>query len=1573
MNNKKFKVSRYIAIFIVMLIAMCTNTYAASIDDLGAKAGTKDFWSLDASKMIGAKYTLGNYRNKHQYCLAERYANKSAGNKIVNIIDVNNYDSKNKKGDIVIYSAAHKNGVTYSLNNKNVDPILYLASLAKKAENETGVSLKGGRGLNKHAMIYPFANSTWKTKLSNLGISSGMFHGTCSTYHASNQINQAKNEVSKIKNLKFTKNMTDKENKAVTATIKDGKTYIGPYKITKANCNVKEAVVTIGKSTKTITKISTKIGGSAQAISKIGSQKFYLVLDGEVTSVDKVVLKSSPVEMSKARIVLLYASYGQNFIVYKGEKYNKTLEINLPKASVNVGKIVINKTDTNSKKTLQGVGFKVYNESNKRWLAYDKNGKVSWTSFDNATELKTDKNGKVEANNLLLGKYIVYETSIPDSLKGIYELTSTIKIKSLDPKSNKVYTRTAKKIQEVEIKVGSTITVNAKNTKAYSSLEIVKTDSKTGETISGIGFKVYQHGKGWLKADKNNKVTSYVAFDKATEFITGSNGTTTIKKLPVNKKYTIVETSLGKNIDKYELGTFSKIVYTGDGVTQEKLENRTGKIVKEQYQIKASATGKVSVSVTNKPTEYIDLSGKVWQEELQQKGKEMISDNIYNEGTEALIAKIEVVLRDNNGNIVKNADGKECKTNTDYEGTYEFERIQRDQLSNYHIEFTYDGFIYQSITPQNDGENTSKASETDDDRTTLNNEFAEISAISKDGKEKTLSYTREGSTNVRLDNTCKISQPVEGNGKKYVSMDGTSDFYMTAKTSNNKFDLKTYYDILQAKSKEPVKEITNINLGLKVREMSDINVVKDVENVKLSINGFNHIYNYGKKSKEYKEEALDVLNDPELTKEKMEDYFNVGVSFKKERYTEESNSYKQPIYNSDITYTSDDKSKELQTYITYKIKMINETTTLKTQVNSLVDYFDKKYPTEGITAGTSIDEKGEIAGEQWDVTIDTYNDKYNKMILTPKSASKIDSLSATDVYVRFKLSREQVANLLDGKDEVPLDNVVEVNSYTTFDKDGKLYAAIDKDSIPGNADPDNRQDFEDDTDTAPSFKLKAENDRTLSGIVFEDKAITEGVGNVREGNGQYDDGEAGIAGVLVTMTGTNGNSYNATTDDNGKFTITGYVPDNYTISYAWGEDKGGKNVNDYKGTIFKEDAHHDTAWYKDEQTRWSDAMDDHTRREAIDKYNFTNTKTEGYSDEDYKVMISTTPTFGIGIDKNGATDMNITTSSDGNEFVRQDTNSMDFGIIERARQSMSINKKVDTVKITDASGRTLVDAKVDDKGYLTGQIAGVTGGPNLGYIKAEIDNEMIQGATVEIGYSINIANNSEKDYASENYYLYGSSKANENDLIKIKPAAVYDYLDSTMSLDTSKNNGNWETIETSELTGENSKNLTLSEEQYFEAEKTHTNADGTIETVEKWQLNSPKLKEIYTEWYEKEVSTENIRKVKLDNKTILKLDETLDIAPGSSTNKNFYASKVLANSDEIDLGNDAEITEFTRNKNAGRKVDFTTSQLITKGEDVRVTPPTGENRDYTQIIIISLSAVVLLGAGIIFIKKKVLR
>ena len=189
-------------------------------------------------------------------------------------------------------------------------------------------------------MIYPFIHD--KAKMELLGIDKGMFTGNMqlseSLPNVEKVIEAAKKEAQNVQKLNFELNMSEQEKSSVSVETKNGKTYIGPYKVSKASCKIEKAEIKTDSKTITIKNIATSLDGKTKDISEISDAKFWLVSDEELSGISSIKLYTNKVQMSKARIVLCYASYGQNFIVYKGEDANKSLEVDLP--TVKYGKYI---------------------------------------------------------------------------------------------------------------------------------------------------------------------------------------------------------------------------------------------------------------------------------------------------------------------------------------------------------------------------------------------------------------------------------------------------------------------------------------------------------------------------------------------------------------------------------------------------------------------------------------------------------------------------------------------------------------------------------------------------------------------------------------------------------------------------------------------------------------------------------------------------------------------------------------------------------------------------------------------------------------------------------------------------------------------------------------------------------------------------------------------------------------------------------------------------------------------------------------------------------------------------------
>lgn len=701
---------------------------------------------------------------------------------------------------------------------------------------------------------------------------------------------------------------------------------------------------------------------------------------------------------------------------------------------------------------------------------------------------------------------------------------------------------------------------------------------------------------------------------------------------------------------------------------------------------------------------------------------------------------------------------------------------------------------------------------------------------------------------------------------------------------------------------------------------------KGLHNIRLEINGYGHTYDYRNKDK---------------NSGSYQGGFNVGVQFGIEGG---NTPYTRAIYKSDIDYESEDKSKELKAYMTYELKMTNQSSSLITQVNSIVDYFDQNYTIEGY--GTKLNDRGtieDIKTEYVGTPTLVSGTKYNKVGIPVNKKITKEGNSAESIYVTFSLNKQAIMKILNGGEN--LDNVAEIGSYSIF-KDGKAYAGIDKVSNPANATPGNTKTYEGDTSASRGIKLQLTNaPRTLEGKVFLDDKGTNPIiqtGETRQGNGKYDDNEEkGIVGVKVILKeeGT-GKTYEVTTNENGDFKIEDYIPGNYTLTYTWGDQT--YTVQKYKGTVYNKDRNQDKNWYKEEDPRYTDALDNYDERIGIDQEMKT-VKHDTKSALTKTTMNSTTPIMGLGVEKddNGNDQYGITsieTEYDGDEFIPIGYNvkHIDFGIVERARQQLALTKRVKTLKATLANGQVIANIEIDEKGKIIGDNKNITymgpnkGNPTNGFVRLELDNELIQGTILEVGYEIKATNESEKDYLSDQYYLYGIQTGEE---ITIRPSKIIDYLDKNWAIDETKNEG-WTIKKIEEIRDSIASNVLQDEES--------TIADKLI-------LETEKLKD-----------------------TALKA--------GESATVDLNVSKILTTTDEISLDNETEVLELAR---PGGAIPETTpgNYIPGKGhqeaddsmaETTIVTPATGENLNYIIPILMGTSALLILGAGVVLIKKKVL-
>ena len=1127
---------------------------------------------------------------------------------------------------------------------------------------------------------------------------------------------------------------------------------------------------------------------------------------------------------------------------------------------------ITDKTDKSKIKVTQ------YTEGNEQYLRV---GPFKYEFPEKLSEINviTDKNSKMEIK--------CFEKRINDNQYSKYSNINQIKSGNEFYISVKMPTDGTSQIKKITVKGKANVkhvTIKFWESTSMSQQNLLQYNYSNKDNIKiklqGVGFYVQNKDtKKWVKVE-NDTVSYTDKKEDATEFITDKNGEITIKNLVV--------------------GTY--VAY------ETKNPNYGYEIIKEGQEKSITVDKTAELQIPNKQ-KYIKLSGYVWVDKVfskQASRNDLYKDNDY-DSNDILLDGITVRLIDKTtGNVVK-----EAKTSNG--GKYLFTDVLVDDLEKYYIEFEYDGLTYTNVIPHIDKDNGSKAAENSSVRDEFNKGFSVIEGSTESNK----GITKDSAGNPKYDLNYNIDK-----NKHTSTLNNTGLYPITANTNETGYVIKDHFTPGQ-------EEIKYINLGLYEREQPDIALIKDLYNVNVAINGYNHIYEYANR-----------FNN----QDRYGNGFNVGVKFGN-KYG--NMSYTRAIYKADKEYTSSDKSKELKVYVTYKISMKNESSNLQVQVNSIVDYYDSNYTL--IKTGTGIDEKGNVTGDISNSGSQSYNDKYKKVIINTNS--KIEHNKSADVYVQFELNRDAVLKILNNAEN--LDNVVEINSYSVFDTDGKVYAGIDKDSNPGNAVPGEKITYEDDTDSAPGLKLEvADKVREMTGKVFLDSTSNElKTGEVRQGDGMYTDGEKGIKGVKVTLKENieNGNVYEKTTNDKGDFKIEGYIPGDYTLTYTWGDKE--YTVQNYKGTVYEKDRYDanvtNKEWYKtDVNTRYTDAIDNYNTRKKIDA---EIAKVTNKTATTIKTMDSTTPTMGISVEYTTTTTAEVADDikeERGDKFNCPDfkIENIDFGIVERARQDLALRKRVNTFKVTLANGQVIADITIDEKGNITGERNHVTymgpsstTTPKNGLVKLELDNELIQGATVEVEYEIKVTNNSELDYVSEDFYKYGIKSGNE---VTITPTSIIDYLDK-----------NWG----------------------FEAEK---NKEWTVKSLD--EIKNIVAKEVY----ENEDST-------IADKTILHTESLKDekLKPTESAKVNLNVSKVLSNSDEISLDNESEITELT--KDGGSRLISTPGNYIPGQEETKesdesiaetviVTPSTGANLEFIVPIMIGVISLVILGVGVVIIKKKTL-
>ena len=481
------------------------------------------------------------------------------------------------------------------------------------------------------------------------------------------------------------------------------------------------------------------------------------------------------------------------------------------------------------------------------------------------------------------------------------------------------------------------------------------------------------------------------------------------------------------------------------------------------------------------------------------------------------------------------------------------------------------------------------------------------------------------------------------------------------------------------------------------------------------------------------------------------------------------------------------------------------------------------------------------------------------------------------------------------------------------------------------------------------------------------------------------------------------------TNEKGEYKFEGLTAGNYVIKYTYGKnmkdvDENGNDketirattaiytsdgntklkeieAREYKSTVItsgeisnamnitdgKAHLNGDYSWFlKNQETRYSDAVDDVEYRANLEKEAKINYEIlKGTKTYVYENMEAYTPYFKLGVEEfndqqSGAT---LETQEDGTLNYVFTIDNVDLGLIERPIVDLQVDKVITGLKVSLGNGQVLIngDPSKESLPYVR------TGLDD--FVPIEMDTELLQNATIEEEYTIKITNNSELDYSiypiwgtdntqkvalRRNYYYYGTQEGLSTDeAVTTRIDVLGDYIGSELTADENTM-PEWNKRAVEELTSYNGTNLFTTEND-GKKEKTLRDGKYTIYTTN--TFNNP-------------------------NEEIVTIGQTKSIA--------YKVSRLLAvNTDTMKYTNDIEILQYsgysqnkdrTEENTYNRVKDTTPGNLVPGGameddeDSVRttITPPTGTIISRWLYVTTVAAGLILVGATIIFIRKRVL-
>lgn len=1145
-------------------------------------------------------------------------------------------------------------------------------------------------------------------------------------------------------------------------TASDGNTYICKerirtgYIVVKAACqqtyklfggdvpsDLKELTGKSATINRVLSKLTIRSGGASPEISNIkcGAKYTYTEVN-EITQKTSSELKTVPncgeTHGNNQYILALCSKDGSNSSCKAHqEAYKNALE-----GGVGCGKVI----STTSKVQKDGTTVKANTKcgikgTHEAYTANSQSLSLSTGSRTTTPITVTSSNFNVSSVDLALRKFISAINDVPVTTRVPQVDVAPLK----NGKETTAYYNHPK--TDVGVKVGDivtyTIRVYNEGTVDGYAKEIIDALPSNLEFYSSVVDGV---DYGWSLQDRNVYKTSYLANKKLNKFSDGNNFNSTLDYADVKIKCR-VKTTANTNERMVNISAISKYAYYEEYTKQAidistDIDSTQGrKTWSSNWQTSYIGNGNIGNYVKGEEDDddfeavkvlYTDMGGTVWLDGVE--GKQEERDGILT-NKDKRMSGITVRLYTSTDKYTSPI----AETKTDSNGNYIFKKATIDGVEQnipvnryYAITFEYGGQQYTTVEPTrltsgNYTATNSAGEESTIERNALNAKFYEIvngTAKNSSGAETVaLNYTR--------------------NESKHTS---------TINRDNAFYKASTILAWTQGGFSGTADYVKYINLGLVERAQVNLGLMTDASKVDITINGNTETYDYNGRDEGT---AIDL----NLKADDLNRVYNQAI------YKSDYN-YRIADYNQDGITVKPSESSELQVYITYKIKIKNYSSK-SAKTSQLIAYFTPEY-----NVVQSWYEKGSNNGNVSWVLAGEQNG-YKK--LTTNSIKDVNIGANEDVYVYVKV---QVAKDANGGVKLGEKYIVaEIGGYTSEE------GLIDTNSEPSNVDISSWDNYvktyEDDTDRAPGLNLylSETNEREMTGYVWEDLVSGTDSDGVKIGNGIKDSNEQNKNGITVQLiekvtidghvyeyiwqevqTGNNKVSY---MDRNGKlhehskevavgtgeYKFTDVVPGTYIVRFKYGDTESSISLNgqDYKSTT-----------YKGFGANTSSAKDNKDRRLAVMNYSIqqTNEKAEVLAGNNNTELIKNTWMYADTVES-----MNIGI---------KDTNlghNVNFGLIKRPISKLVAVKEVNGIKISNKD-ITYVDTA-----------NGITTGLRQAYGSyfIELDDELINGAELEVNYKIRVENQGEKDTLYN--YFEGEAKYgnNQHELIKTQADLIYDY------------------------------------------------------------------------------------------------------------------------------------------------------------------------------------------------------